>query len=485
MATRSTVISSFFWRFLEQFGNQAIQFITQILLARLLIPEEFGLIAMIAIFIALGRVFVDAGFGQALIQSKTLNEVDKSSIFLVNIIVAIIIYALIFLASPFIASFYDVDILTVILRVQSIIIIINAFAIVQRSILLREMQFKMSFKISLIATIVQGSTGVSLAYFGFGVWALVFSQISWTTTNAVLLWIFVKWIPKNKFSLSRIRTLSKFGIGILGTSLLNSVFANIHSIVIGKSFSAELLGFYNRGESLPKIAINTINEPVKAVIFSKLSKMQDDHQSIKNAMRRIMLIGSFFIFPMMLLLAITAKPLVSILLTDKWLFCVPFVQLATIKYAFAPMHSANLEAIKSLGRSDIFFRLSVIKNSITVIILLITLPFGIYTVAVGSVFASIISLLINLVPNNKLIQYSLKEQMKDILPNLLLTTFTGVVVLMIVGNLELSKYTSILLSAFVGATVFIGTAAAFKLKSLNESLILLRTLLPFSIVPEK
>ena len=296
-------------------------------------------------------------------------------------------------------------------------------------------------------------------------------------TNAILLWILITWAPKMKFSLNSVKELNKFGIGILGTSLLNSIFANIHSIVICKAFSASLLGFYNRAESLPKIAMNTINEPVKVVIFSKMSKMQDDHQSIKNGMRIIMLIGSFFIFPLMLLLAITAKPLVSILLTDKWLFCVPFVQLAAIKYAFAPMHSANLEAIKSIGRSDVFFRLSVIKNSITVLILFISIPFGIHAVAIGSVLASIISLLINLVPNSKLINYSLKEQIKDILPNLVLTIFTGLIVLVMVNSFELSKLVTLLLSATLGSIVFLVTAALFKLRSFNESKILLTNLL--------
>ncbi len=470
MELKASVMSSFFWRFLEQFGNQAIQFITQILLARLLMPEEFGLMAMITIFISFGKVFVDAGFGQALIQRKTIDDEDKSSILMINIIVSFVAYSLIFLSAPYIANFYKVSILSLILRVQAIVIIIDAFSIVQYSILVRNMRFKDSFIISLGSTFVQGLTGTLLAYNGFGVWALVFSQICRSITHTFLLWIRIKWKPSKKFSLKKIKALYGFGIGILGTSLLNSIISNIQSIVIGKNFNAELLGYYNRGDSLPLIAINSVNEPIKAVLFPAMSKVQDSHESVKNTMSKIMLIGSFFVFPLMFLLAIIAEPLVLVLLTDKWSFSITFIQLASLKYAFSPMHSANLEAMKAIGRSDVFFKLSVIKNSITVAILFATLPFGIHAVALGGVFSSLISLLINIVPNSRLIGYRLRDQIIDILPNALLTLLTGAIVL-ILGQIIVvnSNIALIMLKTITGIIIYLITAILFKVKALDES----------------
>lgn len=467
MKSNVSVLKSFFWRASQQFSNQLIQFGTQILLARLLLPEEFGLIALITVFITVTRVFVDAGFGQALIQKKDISEKEKSTVFFLNLFIAILGYTIVYFIAPFVADFYSISLLKTVLRVQAIVIVIDSLAVVQNSMLVRNLQFKKSFYINIIGTFVQGVTGVLFALLGFGVWALVFSQISRSIAHTATIWVISQWKLRFQFSLASLKGLSKFGVGILGTGLLNTIFNNINSLLVGWFFSAEILGFYNKGEQLPNLVINTVNEPLKAVLFPVMSKMQSNKTAIKEIMKKIMVLGGFIIFPMMMLLAIIAEPVVILLMTERWLMAVPFVQIACIKLAFSPIHSANLEAIKAIGRSDIFLRLSLIKNIISLVIMLFSVQFGVIVFAFGGVFGSLISLLINILPNHKLINYSVKEQFTDILPNLLLTCIVGLIVYSL-QLLSFPTYIEMLLQIIIGSLLYLFLAHAFSFEALKE-----------------
>lgn len=460
---KEAVISSLFWKLMERCGTQGIQFVVQIVLARLLLPEDYGMISLIAIFITIANVFVQCGFSTALIQKKNVSEIDFSSVLYLNLCVATILYIALFFISPVIADFYKEPKLVLILRILSITLFFGAINSIQNAIVSRKMKFKKLFFSSLGSIIVSGTVGIILAYTGFGVWALVAQQIVNQCLITIILWVTVKWRPKLMFSFKRVKKLFAYGWKILVSSLIDTFYMNLRSLIIGKIYSPGILGFYNRGDQFPQIIVSNINGSIQSVMLPVLSSQQDDKKQLKKTVRRSIRTSSFILFPMMIGLAIIAEPLVKILLTEKWLPCVPFLQIFCFSYSLWPIHTANLQAINALGRSDIFLKLELIKKTVGLVILLISLQFGIYAIAIGTLINGIISTFINTYPNLKLLNYSYREQWKDIVPSLMLSLFMGLVVYGI-KYLQWNDWITVIIQISLGIFVYIFLAQKLKLE---------------------
>jgi len=448
---------------MERGGTQGIQFIVTIVLARILLPEEFGLIVLVTIFIGIAGVFVQSGFNTALIQKKNVDEVDFSSVFYLSLVVAGLLYIFLFYTAPLVANFFEEPELEPVLRVLSFTLFFGAVNSIQIAVVARKMQFKKLFFSSLGAIIISGTVGLVMAYTGFGVWALVGQQLSNQLMVMVILWFTVKWRPKLVFSLERIKNLFSFGWKLLVSGLLDILYTNSQSLFIGKMFSPEILGFYNRGEQFPNLIVSNIDGSIQSVMLPTLSSHQEDRQRVKEIVRRSIVTSSFVIFPMMVGMAVIAEPLVKILLTEKWLPAIPFLQIFCASYALWPIHTANLQAINALGRSDIFLKLEIAKKIFGLIILAVSMPFGVYAMAIGVLITGIIATFINTYPNLKLIDYSFQEQWKDILPSLLLSLLMGIVVYSIQW-IGIGPPLTLILQVFVGVVVYIGLANVFRLE---------------------
>lgn len=460
---KSKIIVNLFWKLMERGGTQGIQFIVQIVLARLLLPEDYGIIALVLVFIAIANVFVQSGLNTALIQKKEADEADFSSVFYLSLFIACLIYIILFFTAPFIAKFYEEPALVPVFRVLSITLFFGAFNSIQNAVIARRMQFKKLFFSSTGAILVSGTVGIYMAYTGFGVWALVGQQISNQLLITLILWFTVKWRPRLLFSVGRVKSLFAFGWKILAASLIDTVYRNLRNLIIGKMYNAQMLGFYNRGEQFPALLITNIDGSIQSVLFPVLASEQDNRSRVKDVMRRAIVTSSFVIFPMMVGLAVTAEPLVKLLLTDKWLPCVPFLQIFCAGYALWPIHTANLQAINALGRSDIFLKLEIIKKIVGLIILGITVFYGVYAIALGTVIGGIISSFINAYPNKQLLDYSYIEQWNDIMPSLLLSLVMGAVVYSFKW-LGMSIWITLIIQICVGVILYVGMAWIFKLE---------------------
>ena len=451
---------------MERGGTQGIQFIVQIVLARLLLPEDYGIITLVVIFITIANVFVQRGFNTALIQKKDANEVDFSSVFYLSVFVAGLLYVVLFLAAPFIASFYEEPQLIPVFRVLSLTLFLGAFNSIQNAIIARKMQFKKLFISSLGAIVVSGTVGIFMAYKGFGVWALVLQQLTNRLLVTLILWFTVKWRPRLLFSIERVKSLFSFGWKLLVSSIINTLYMNLRSLIIGKMYNAEMLGFFNRGKRFPELIVTNINGSIQSVMFPVLSSQQDNRPRVKDMVRRSIVTSSFILFPIMVGLAVIAEPLVRILLTEKWLPCVPFLQIFCASYALWPIHTANLQAINALGRSDIFLKLEIVKMVLGLAILGVTVFYGVYAIALGGVFSGVISTFINAYPNRKLLNYSYKEQWNDIMPSLLLSLVMG----MIVYSIQLfgmTVWSTLIVQVCGGFVLYMGMARIFKLECFN------------------
>lgn len=472
---KSIVLKSIIWKLMERTGVQGVQFILQLILARLLTPSEYGIISLITVFIVLGNVFIQSGFNTALIQKKDVTEEDFSSVFYLSLFVAMLLYIILFFSAPLISEFYKMNEITMILRVLAIVLLFGAFNSIQNAIISRTMKFRMLFFSSVISMITSGIVGIILAYLGFGVWALVAQQIVNQISITIILWITLKWRPKLVFSFSRVRYLFSYGWKLLLSSLIDTLYMNLRSLIVGKIYTSEMLAFYNRGEQFPQIIVSNINGSIQSVMLPTLSAEQENKRRVKEMVRRSIVTSSYILFPIMVGLAVVAEPLVRIILTEKWIECVPFLQVFCLSYALWPIHTANLQAINALGRSDIFLRLEIVKKIIGVIILAISMFYGVYAIALGGLFSGIISTFINSYPNLKLLNYSYKEQIKDIIPSLLLSIVMGGIVYSIL-YLNMSPYITLFIQIFIGCIVYIGLSKIFKLECYEYLLKIIKSL---------
>lgn len=465
MPSKSTVISSLFWKFMERAGVQVMQFVVSIVLARLLAPEEFGLIAMVMIVIAIADVFVQSGLGIALIRKKEVDDLDFSSVFYASLTIAATAYTIVFISAPFISEFFGQSGLTPVIRVLTLTLFIGVFNSIQNAYVARHMMFKKLFIRGLCATIPSGALGIFLAYQGFGIWALVVQQLSNASFSVLAMWFTVPWRPHLQFSWERLKDLFSFGWKLLVSALIDNIYDKIRAVVIGKMFSSSALAFNDRGDHFPRLLITNINSSISAVLLPSLSAYQDDKPQLKKMARRSIVTSSFVLVPMMTGLAMLAQPLVLILLGEKWLPCVPFIQAYCFTYALYPIHTSNLSAIQAMGRSDIFLKLEIIKKTYGLALIVgsyfyFKTPIGL---AYGAMVSAVISTFVNASPNKKLMGYSYFEQLKDIFPSFILAA------IMAAGMygfslIQMNLYLSFGLQIILGMVIYLSLAKILHLE---------------------
>ena len=458
---RETVASNVVWRFLERFGAQIVAFIVSIILARLLDPVVYGTVALVTVFTTIFQVFVDSGFGAALIQKKNADELDFSTVFYFNIVVCFVLYAVMFFVAPLIAKFYDNSSLTPIIRVLSLVLIISGFKSIQSTYVSKHLLFKKFFWATLVGTVISAGIGIYMAFKGYGVWALVAQNLINHFVDTVLLWIIVRWKPKAMFSFARLKSLFKFGSKLLASGLIDVTYNQLRALIIGKKYSSEDLAFYNRGEQIPNLAINNLNSAIDSVLLPSLSLVQDKKDRVKQILRRSISVSCFIIFPVMMGIAVCADSIIAVLLTDKWSSAVIYLQLFCLIYAFYPIHTANLNAMKAMGRSDYFLKLEIIKKILGLALLFGMMWISVQAIVWSLVIINFVSLVINTWPNKKILGYGFLEQMKDILPALLTSVAMGAFVYYIYLSYGAGGFT-LVKQVLLGVVVYITLASLFN-----------------------
>ena len=459
----TSILSNMIWRFAERCGAQGVTFVVSVVLARLLEPEVYGTVALVTVFTAILQVFVDSGLGNALIQKKDADDLDFSTVFFFNLAVCLCLYALMFLAAPVIAKYYGDLSLTAIIRVLSLTIVISGVKNIQQAYVSRSMQFKRFFFATLGGTIGAAIVGVVMAYLGFGVWALVAQQLFNLSVDTLILWFTVRWRPHRLFSFERLKALYRFGWKLLASVLIDTIYNNIRQLVIGKIYSATDLSFYNRGKQFPHLIVSNINTSIDSVIFPAMSAAQDDVERVKSMTKRSITTSIYILAPMMIGLAFIAEPLVRLILTEKWVPCVFYLRIFCVAYIFYPIHTANLKAIVSMGRSDLNLQLEIKKKVVGVLLLLTTMWISVEAMAYSLLVSSLTSQIINASPNKKLLNYGYGEQLRDILPSIVLSIFMGVCIFPIQW-LDIPDLLTVILQVFLGGAIYILGSILFKIE---------------------
>lgn len=446
---------------MERCGAKLVSFVVSLVLARLLAPEAYGTIALVLVIITILDVFVDSGLGNALIQKKDADDLDFSTVFYFNVASCLVLYGIVFAAAPWIAEFYSDPLLVPVIRVLSIHIILSGIKNVQYAYVSKTMQFRKFFFSTLGGTIGAAVVGIWLAYRGYGVWALVGQHLFNSFVDMVILGCTVKWKPKRIFSLKRLKGLFSFGWKLLVSSLLETVYQNLTQLIIGKMNSPSDLAYYNRGNQFPSLIVLNVNTSIDSVLMPAMSNEQDNIERVKRMTRRAIKTSVYLMAPMMVGMACCAPRMIRLLLTEKWMPCVPFLQIFCVIYLTYPIHTANLNAVKAMGRSDLFLKLEIIKKVLGVALLSVTMWYGTMAMAYGMLFSSVISIFINAWPNKKLLCYGYREQIRDIFPELLLAAVMGVVV-WLVGRLNVSDFIGLVLQVSTGAVLYIGGSVLVK-----------------------
>ena len=463
---KGKVFSNILWRFAERCGAYLVQFIVSIVLARILGPEAYGTIALITVFTTILQVFVDSGLGNALIQKKNADDIDFSTVFYTNIVFCLILYTILYFCAPLIANFYNKPELVALTRVLGLTIVISGVKNIQQSYVSKHLLFKKFFFATLTGTIGAAVVGIIMALNGYGVWALVAQQLFNLTVDSVILWITVKWRPIKAFSFQRLKGLFSYGWKLLASSIIDTVYNNVRQLIIGKKYSSSDLAFYNKAKQFPNLIVLNINSSIDSVLLPTMSKEQDDKEKVKNMTRRAIKTSVYIMAPLMMGLAFTSNNVIEILLTEKWLPCVPYLCIFCITYMFYPIHTANLNAIKAMGRSDLFLKLEIIKKIVGIILLLCTMNISVMAMAYSLLVSSILSQIINSWPNRKLLNYSYLSQLKDILPSIILAVIMGSLVYLF-NYIGLSPIITLIIQIITGAMIYIGLSKLFRIDSFN------------------
>ncbi|WP_051910458.1 lipopolysaccharide biosynthesis protein [Carnobacterium pleistocenium] len=475
---KSKVFSGIIWTFLERTASQSVTLILSIILARLLSPDEYGVISIVMIFISVANVFITSGFGNALIQKKNADNLDFSSVFYFSFFLSLALYIILFFAAPIISFYYRMPELTMVMRVLGLYIPIIGFNAVQEALVSKYMMFKKFFISTLSGTILSAIIGIICAYLGAGVWALVAQRLSNVLINTIVLWRIVEWRPTLEYSFTRMKSIISYGWKLFVSSLIGSLSDNLRNFIIGIKFSPEALALYTQGNSYPNQIGTNINSTISKVLFPALSEFQDDLEKTRHIMRRAIKISTYIMTPMLIGLAAIANPLVKLLLTDEWLGIVEYIQIFSIYFIFIPIHTINLQVIKAIGRSDLFLKLEIIKRTYGLLILFITVFFfnSVTTIALGMVLQTLISCFVNASPNKKILKYGYIQQMRDIVPNLVVSFVMGICVYSI-NLLNLNLIQLLLLQVIVGAITYILISYMFRLDSFKylSSIILSKT----------
>lgn len=463
MGTEKKILTNFIWRFAERCGSQIVTFVVSVVLARILAPSDYGTITLVTVFTTILQVFVDSGLGTALVQKKDADDLDFSSVFYFNCALCLVLYLGMFAAAPLIAKFYENTELVPIIRVISLTVVVSGLKNVQQAYVSRNMLFKRFFYSAIGGVVFSAVLGIALAKAGCGVWALVAQQLSNVAINTAILWITVKWRPKKMFSRERLKGLLSFGWKLLVSALLDTGYSNLRNLIIGKVYSTADLAYYDQGDKFPKVIVTNINTSIDSVLLPSMSSEQDDRERVKNMTRRAIKTSTYIMAPLMMGLAFCAEPVVTLVLTEKWLPCVPFLRIFCITYMFWPVHTANLNAIKAMGHSDWFLKLEIIKAVFCLAALLATVNFGVTAIAYSALFTSAASQIINAWPNKKLLGYGYLEQVRDFAPGILLAVAMGVCVYFI-GCIPLPTAVTLVIQVVSGAVIYFGASYVLKLE---------------------
>lgn len=455
------VLSGLIWKFGERIGAQLVTLLVRIVLARILMPGDFGVVTMIMIFIEIANVFVVSGFGQSLIQKKDADNLDFSSVFYFSVVMSWVLYAVIFAASPVVADFYGKPILSPILRVLALKLPLAGVNSVQQAYVQKHMMFKRFFFSTLIGTLVSAVLGIAMACLGFGAWAIVAQYLCNSAMDTFILWITVKWRPIFKFSGQRMKEMFSFGWKMLLSELINTAYKQIRSLAIGKLYSEQDLAFYDQGQKLPNIIVTNINSSIGSVLFPAMTRRQDRTDELKQMVRRSIQIGSYIMWPLMIGFAVVAEPVVRLVFSDKWLPCVPFLQIACIQFALEPVQTANIQAVKALGRGRTMLIMEIIKKGFGLITLVAVMWRGPMWIAWTGMAVTLFAALVNSTPNRKYLGYTSKEQLADLLPAILQAIVMGVCVYA-ASFLPLPLLPLLVVQILAGIAVYIGISAAFS-----------------------
>ena len=474
--SRQKVISNLIWRFMERCGSQVISFVVSVVLARLLAPELYGSIALVTVITSVLQVFVDSGMANALIQKKDTDDLDYSSVFYFNLVFCLLLYIGLFFTAPLISRLYKDMSLVPVIRVLGLTLVVSGVKNVQQAYVSKTMQFRRFFFATLGGTVFSAVVGIGMAYGGYGVWALVMQQLLNAAVNTAILWGTVGWKPKRMFSFRRLAGLISFGWKLLVSALLDTVYNKLYQLVVGVVYSSADLAYYNKADQLPVLVVENINSSIDSVLLPVLSAQQDRRDQVREMTRRAIKASTYVMMPMMAGLAACAEPLVRLLLTEKWLPCVPYMQIFCVCYAFYPLHTANLNAIKAMGRSDMFLILEVIKKAIGLLALVITMRMGVLYMALSRIFTGVLAQIINAWPNSRLLNYSYPQQLRDMLPAIALSAVMGLLVYTL-NFLGLGDFVTLVLQVLAGAGIYVLGSLLFKLDSFRYILSILKNLL--------
>ncbi len=472
MITSRIIIKNFLWRFFERSGSQAISLLVSIILARLLAPSDYGKIAIILILINFLQVFVDSGFGIALIQKKDADDSDFSTVFFFNIAVGTLFSIVIFSAAPFIAQFFNISDLDKAIKALSPLLFLFGIKNTLQSFISKKLLFRKQFFSTLYGTFTSAFIGIFLAYHDYGIWALVWQQLSSAFITTFTLCIIVPWRPKLIFSYRKLKDLFHFGWKLLLTSFIDTGYSQLRQILISKIYTPQDLAFYNRGSQFPTIIESNLGSSINSVLFPAMAIEQDDTKRLKDIMKKTICISSYIMIPFMIILAISAEPLVKLVLSEKWLPCVPFLRVFCITSAFSPIHTANMNAIKAIGRSDLILKMDILKKSIGIILIIITAQISVMAMAYSLIISNVCSQIINSWPNKKIFNYSYINQMKDFIPQTLLSIVIGFLVYPI-SFIETSEITTIFIQCGIFIFLYIKLSSILNLYSYKQFLIIL------------
>lgn len=449
------------WSFVDAISGQGITFLVGLVLARLITPEEYGLIGIILIFVAVFDSIVNCGFSNALIRKNDANDTDYNTVFIVNMVLSVVLFVAFFFSARFIADFFGQPLLKPLTQVMGSIIIIHAFAIIQRTVLVKRIDFKTQTKASVISSVTSGVIGITMAFYGYGVWSLVGQQLSRALLNTTCLWMYSRWWPKLQFSWSSFRELFGFGWKLLVSSLIDTVWKEIYQVVIGKCYAPATLGQYTRAHQFGSIFSSNLNTVIQRVSYPVLSSLQNDKERMKEGYRRVIKVTMLVTFVLMLGLAAVSKPMIQVLVGDQWLIAAEFLPIICLQMMLYPLHSLNLNMLQVQGRSDLFLKLEIIKKCVAIIPLSLGIFVGVYWMIWGSVFTGMFAYYLNSYYSGKFLNYSILTQIKDILPSFGIAVMMATVTYAI-SLLPLSPFILLPVQIITGAVVTLALCEHFK-----------------------
>ena len=461
---KDQVIYGLFWKFGERIVAQGVSFIVSLVLARMLMPSQYGIVSLVLVFINLANVFVTNGLGESLIQKKNSNQEDFSTMFFCSLIFSLILYFLLFISAPYISKFYNNSELTIVIRVLSLQVPLSAVKTIQQAYVSKHMIFKKFFFSTIGGTLVSGCVGIGMAFYGYGVWALVAQYLTNSLIDTLILFLTVDWHPSFQFNYNSAKVLTSYGWKLVLSQFINTLYGELRSLLIGKVYTPADLASYNKGNQFPSLLITNINSSISSVLFPAMSTSSNDILKLKELTRKSIKLSSYLLFPMLAGLMAVADPLIRVLLTDNWVSCVPFLQISCIYWMFQPSQTANVQAIKAAGRSDICLKLELIKKLVGVTLLLVSIKISVMAVVISNALFAGVSALINIIPNKKLIGYGIKEQIMDIIPSLFLS-FVLFIASYSCLSLNINNILVIILQVIVGVSVYLVGSYALKVDS--------------------